>query len=74
MSYRDASELDLSRFKIGNASCAIGVVRNKVAQGRKNFIYLFSTALNMLIPVDLITKKATTVLYLDGREGYDYKR
>ena len=73
MDYKAADEFDLSRCKIGNASCPFTVVRSKIAQGQTDFIYLFNTAYNMVIPVDLNTKLATTILYLDGKKGYDYK-
>jgi len=73
MDYKAADDFDLTRCKIGNASCPFNVVRSKVAQGKANFIYLFNTAFNMVIPIDLNTKLATTILYLDGQKGYDYK-
>lgn len=67
----EADEFDFGRLKIGNSSVNHPTLRNKIMVAKPNIFFAFSSALNLIIPVDMTTKTAITALYLDGRDGYN---
>jgi len=67
----DTDDFDFARLKIGNSSVNHPTLRNKIMVAKPNIFFAFSSAMNLIIPVDMTTKTAITALYLDGRDGYD---
>jgi len=68
---KTSEEVDFSKFKVGSVDCPIVEVRNKVVTAPHNRMIAFNTYTNLLITIDMQTRKAITAMYLDGRDGYN---
>lgn len=72
MTYQDVLKVQ-KYFKKGNCNCRHRVVRNKLVR-YANQSALYNEGLNMLLMVDTYNDTIVNVLYLDGRNGYDFQR